>query len=159
MPPIHDERIVIICRNCGRSVGPIFLPEPSPPDTAEGPPVITRGGFPESVACPVCGHVYGYRTDDFQIRLLGTPALQGVHPDKVSVLATRICGVKSCESLVEIHTAAAFGVTTEELSRIASRWVFHVQCPRGHDVAAAPPSEYQFEIQKGGWSPSGGDLN
>jgi hypothetical protein len=154
MRPIHDERIVVICRNCGAVVGPIFLPEPNRPDIPEGPSVITRGGVPENIACPECAHVYGYRTSDFQIHLLGTPDLRAIRPDRVSVCATRLCAVRNCESLVAIHTAAAFGVSRDELRQIASQWIFEARCLEGHELRKAPPMEYEFEIHKGGGSPA-----
>ena len=137
-----NPEVLVNCKSCGKPIGPLFLPQPY----GEGSPTaITVGAFPQYVACPHCGHVYGYRTADMSFHEVGTPDTRPMPKNRISVRTRRMCRVDGCNRVMIIHTTMAAGTPLTELKLAPSGWKYHIWCGNGHEVQNVPLTDYDFE--------------
>jgi hypothetical protein len=137
-----DPNVLVHCVQCGNPIGPLFLPQP---EGESAPRAITVGGVPVHVACPSCGHVYGYRTAGMKFHEIGTPDTRPMPIDRISVRLRRICGANGCQRTVLIHTTVKAGTPTSDLMLAPSGWSFHIFCGEGHPVGQIASAGYDCE--------------
>src|ERR1700736_465820 len=103
------HNIKVICLHCSHS---IQLPEAA-----------TSDSIALLLACPSCGHVYGYNLPRF------LPGLR---------FSACECGDSDCRFPVAVYTVLPAGIEAETelaIARRRARWIFHgATCPFGHPV-------------------------
>lgn len=92
------------------------------------------------LGCPLCGHVYKYRTSNFErVRFRAPDPFLSGHAVLYSVNFP--CAVSACNTREEVLTVGAEDVSVASLLNFWKHWTMHVRCPERH-LLKSPPLVY-----------------
>ena len=134
-----DQLPYLECKNkSGDSHHTIWLPRSSQLRRFPDRPEMSSNTYFEICACPICGHVYEYKSVDVHWRPLQTAGRD--HTKELHVAALEFdCGVENCGTRVVIQKPTAEVLTSDQIVKESDAWVLErVRCGKGHPVQGLP---------------------
>jgi len=123
----------IECENRALSFSPHHFPIPN------DSPTPTEAN-PAAFACPVCGHVYWYRTRQY----FSSPY---TNPQRICVVVKFDCDEAACAIPITVYSTRLPSEDFADVETRLRRSNFHLRCARGHPVYFPPIQSRHLSVQ------------